>query len=141
MSMGDKVMTGTHGELWLAGEYVAEVVSFEAKLEIEIDEFALAGHVGTATRFLGTKGTGSVKLAKMNSRMIKLLANDIQRGIWPAIQILASLDDPNVHGAERILIEDAKFTELTLAGWTAKERIETDYPFVFTKWKPLDLIQ
>ena len=45
------------------------------------------------------------------------------------------------HGAERVVIYDASFDDLTLADWELAAKGQIECPFTFTRWDFLDLIQ
>jgi hypothetical protein len=100
----------------------------------------VCGKLGTDTKFMGYKGTGSVKLYKANSRMAIKLSDEIKAGRNPRLQILSALKDPAAYGAERVLIKDAAFDDLTLADWEAAVKGEVEAPFTFTDWKLIDTI-
>ncbi|ASS64678.1 MULTISPECIES: phage tail tube protein [unclassified Paenibacillus] len=137
---GERIISGTGGELWIDGDYVAEVKAFQAKLEFNKEDVQLAGNMGVDSKFMGYKGNGSVRLHKVNSRMIKKYSAAIQKGILPRATILSSLNDPAAFGAERVTVSDASFNDLTLADWEAGVKGETEAPFTFTKWETNDLI-
>lgn len=138
---GEKVISGTFGEAWLNGEYIAEIMALEAKIEIEKEDVPLAGRFATDSKFMGYKGTGTLRMHKANSRMIKILSDNLKNGINPRIQITSSLSDPSADGAERILIKDASFNDLSLINWELKKKGEVEAPFTFTDWEVQDSIQ
>lgn len=139
--IGERIISGTHGELWLDGDKVSECYGLVARVEFNKEDVELCGKMGTDTKLMGYKGTGSVKLHKMNSRMINKLSSQVKSGINPRFQILSALKDPAAFGAERILIKDAAFDDLTLADWEAKVKGTVECPFTFTDWEPLDTIE
>lgn len=137
----EKIINGSHGELWLDGEKVSEVKGFEARLEFEKQDVAQAGgKFTTGTKFMGYKGTGTMRIYKVNSRMIKKIGDKIKQGINPRFLILSSLTDPAADGAERIIIKDACFNDLVLANWEAKQLGEVEVPFTFTDYDYPDTI-
>ncbi|MBO8158828.1 phage tail tube protein [Thermosyntropha sp.] len=136
----NRIINGTFGEVWLDGDKVSECYGLEARVEIDKEDIAVCGKLGTDTKMMGYKGTGSLKLHKVNSRMMIKLSDQIKAGINPRVQILSSLKDPAAYGAERILIKDAVFDDLTLASWEAKAKGEIECPFTFTDWELLDTI-
>lgn len=136
----NRVINGTFGEVWLDGDKVSECYGLEAKVEIDKEEISICGKLGTDTKMMGYKGTGSLKLHKVNSRMMIKLSDQVKAGVNPRFQILSALKDPAAFGAERVLIKDACFDDLTLANWEAKAKGETECPFTFTDWEPLDTI-
>lgn len=137
----NRVINGTFGEVWLDGDKVSECYGLEAKVEIDKEEISICGKLGTDTKMMGYKGTGSLKLHKVNSRMMIKLSDQVKAGVNPRLQILSALKDPAAYGAERVLIKDAAFDDLTLANWEAKTKGEIESPFTFTDWELLDLIQ
>jgi hypothetical protein len=137
---GEKVMSGTFGEVWLDGEYVAEGKGLQAKVTIDKEDVPVAGKFTTDTKFMGYKGTGSLRIYKANSRMIQKISASIKAGQNPRFQILSQVQDPAAYGAERILIKDASFDDLTLIDWELKQLGEVECPFTFTDWEEKDLV-
>lgn len=137
----EQIMNGTFGEVWLDGDKVSECFGLEAKVEFEKEEIVTCGSLGTDTKLMAYKGTGSMKLYKMNSRMAQKLSDKIKTGENPRFQILSAIR-PNKNGtAERILIKDACFDDLTLASWEVKQKGEVECPFTFTDWEVIDAVQ
>ena len=64
-----RVISGTWGEVWLDNEYVAEVYKFQAKISYNKTEIARCGQMGNDQKVTGYKGTGSIGMRKINSRM------------------------------------------------------------------------
>lgn len=141
MSMNtERIINGTFGQIWLDGEKVSECYGLQAKVELEKEELHVCGKLGVDTKFMGYKGTGSLKLHKVNSRMAEKLGKSIKNGINPRLQILSVLADPAAAGAERINIKDACFSDLTLAAWEVKQKGEVEVPFTFSDWDFIDSI-
>lgn len=136
----ERIMNGTFGEVWLDGDLVSECYGLEARVEIEKEDVPVCGKLGTDTKMMGYKGTGSLKLHKVNSRMMIKLSAKIKAGENPRLQVLSALKDPAAFGSERILVKDACFDDLTLANWEAKAKGEVDCAFTFTDWEPLDTV-
>lgn len=140
MSATERIMNGTFGEVWLDGDKVAECYGLEARVEFEKEEVPMCGQLGVDTKLMGYKGTGSLKMYKMNSRMMIKLSDKIKGGENPRLQVLSALKDPAALGAERVIIKDACFDDLILANWEAKNKGEIDAPFTFTDWDLLDTV-
>lgn len=136
----EKVMSGTFGEVWLDGEYVAEAKGLQAKVTIEKEDMPVAGKYYTDSKFMGYKGTGSLMMYKANSRMIRKISASIKAGQNPRFQVLSQVQDPAAYGAERILIKDASFDDLTLIDWELRKNGELQCPFTFTDWEEKDLV-
>lgn len=137
----EQIMNGTFGEVWLDGDKVSECFGLEAKVEFEKEEVNVCGNMGTDTKLMSYKGTGSMKLHKVNSRMLIKISDKVKAGENPRFQILSAVR-PNKNGnAERVLVKDACFDDLTLASWEAKAKGEVECPYTFTDWKPVDVVQ
>lgn len=135
-----RVINGTFGELWLDGDKVSECFGLNAKVEIEKEDVPVCGKMGVDSKILSYKGKGSVKLYKVNSRMIQKISADLKAGTELRFQILSALKDPAAYGSERVLIKDASFDDLTLVDWEVKKKGEVECPFTFTDWTDLDTI-
>ncbi|WP_152397542.1 phage tail tube protein [Paenibacillus guangzhouensis] len=138
---GEKVISGTFGEAWLDGQYIAEIMALEAKIEIEKEDVPMAGRFATDSKFMGFKGSGTLRMHKVNSRLIKALSDNLKNGVNPRFQIMSSLNDPSSGGAERITIKDASFNDLSLINWELKKKGEIEAPFTFTDWNVEDSIK
>lgn len=136
----EQVINGTFGEVWINGEYVAEVTGLEAKITLEKAEVNMVRKLGKGYKVTGYDGKGTLKLNKVTSRFIKLMNDDIKQGKQTVCTIISKLADPAALGAERIVIKDATFDELTLANWEAKKNGEEEVNFTFSEWDVLDLI-
>ncbi len=137
---GEKVINGTFGEVWLDGEYIAEVKGLQAKVSIEKEDIPVAGKYATDSKFMGYKGTGTLRLYKTNSRMIAKLSELIKAGTITRFQIISQVKDPSAAGAERIIIKDASFDDMTLIDWELRKNGELECPFTFTDWETTDLV-
>ena len=135
-----KIINGTHGTVFLDGEEVAEVKSFQAKLEFQKEEVKIAGKMATGTKYMGYSGKGSLALHKVNSRMIKAIGQQIKEGKEPRFTIIGKLADPDADGVERIAINNVSFDDLTLFDFEVGAVGQVECPFTFTDYDFLDLI-
>ena len=135
-----KIINGTHGTVFLDGEEVAEVKSFQAKLEFQKEEVKIAGKMATGTKYMGYSGKGSLALHKVNSRMIKAIGQQIKEGKEPRFTIIGKLADPDSDGVERIAINNVSFDDLTLFDFEVGALGQTECPFTFADWDVLDSI-
>ncbi|WP_370833679.1 phage tail tube protein [Acidaminococcus sp.] len=127
-----QVMSGTEGEVWIDGKYMAQVTAFKAVVNLEKVEVNQVKVRGKKYKPTGWDGKGNVKLNHMSSFFIDLMADNIKKGHQTKVTILAKLDDPDAIGEERVVIRDATFDKLTLMDWQAKKLVEDDYDFTFT---------
>ena len=135
-----KVISGTHGQVFLGDDEVAEMKAFQAKLEFQKDEVKIAGRMATDTKLMGYSGKGSLQLHKVNSRMVKLLLDEIKQGKDPRFTLIGKLADPNSQGAERIAIKNVSFDDLTLFDFEVGAVGQVECPFTFTDRETMDLI-
>nr|WP_303244375.1 phage tail tube protein [uncultured Cellulosilyticum sp.] len=135
-----QVINGTWGELWIDGTYMAEVTGFEAKVTLEKSDVNMTRKLAKAQKVTGYSCSGTVTMNKVSSYFIKKLNDDMKAGRQTSCTIISKLEDPDSLGAERVVIKDAVFDELTLANWKAKELGEESIPFTFSDWDLLDTI-
>lgn len=140
MDNASRVMSGTHGELWLDGEKCAEILGFQAKVTKNKEDVAMCGHHLVDKKVMSASGTGSVRFHKVNSRMAIAFSDAIKNGQDKRVKIISNLDDPDAYGAERVVVYDASFDDLTLADWEANAKGQIECPFTFTSWDYLDLV-
>ena len=135
-----KIINGAFGTVFLDGEEVAEVKSFQAKLEFQKEEVKIDGKMATGTKYMGYSGKGSLALHKVNSRMIKAIGQQIKEGKEPRFVIIGKLADPDSDGVERIAINNVSFDDLTLFEFEVEKLGGTECNFTFTDYDFLDLI-
>jgi len=136
----EQVINGTWGEIWINGEYVAEVKAFQAKVTLEKSEVSMVRRMAKGQKVVGYEGKGTIRLNKVTSRFLKLLNDNMKKGKQTVCTIISKLADPDALGAERIVIKDATFDELTLADWEVRKNLEEEIPFTFSDWDLLDTI-
>lgn len=133
-----QVMSGTQGEIWIDGKYMAEVTAFKAEIKLIKEEVNQVKKMFKQYKVTGCEGTGNVKMNHVSSYFMNLLAENIKKARQTAVTIVVKLDDPDAVGAERISITDATFDKLTLMDWEAKKLTSDDYDFTFTEFAILD---
>lgn len=133
-----QVMSGTEGEVWIDGEYMAQVTAFKTVINLDKQEVNQVKVRGKRYKITGWEGKGNIKMNHVSSFMIDKLGTDIKNGHQTKCTIVAKLDDPDAIGEERIVVRDATFDKLTLMDWQAKKLVEDDYDFTFTEY---DILQ
>lgn len=136
-----QVMSGTQGEVWIDGQYMAEVTGFKAEIKLLKEEVNQVKRMFKQYKVVGCEGTGNVKLNHVSSFFIQLMADNIKNARQTVCTIVVKLDDPDAVGAERISITDATFDKLTLMDWEAKKLTSDDYDFTFTDFDILDVAE
>lgn len=130
----------TFGELWLDGDYVGECYKAQAKVEFTKEEIKQCGTFFTDNKVVGCKGTGSLTMHKVNSRMAIKVANMVRNKQDVRFTLISKLADPDAYGAERVSITGVQMDDLTLFDWEAQKPLETEAPFTFTGYEYLDQI-
>ncbi|RJE48691.1 MULTISPECIES: phage tail tube protein [unclassified Dehalobacter] len=136
----DRIMNGTHGEIWLDDEKVAECSGLQAKINLMKSDVQICGRMAKGYKVTGWEGKGSLKLHKVSSRMINKIAQDIKNGKGTTCTIVSKLADPDAYGSERIVLKNVMFDEVSLADWEAGKNGEETIPFTFSDFDLLDVI-
>ena len=137
----EQVVNGSWGEIWINGDYMAEVKGVEAKLGIEYEDINRPRKLGTGKKMIGYDGEGSLTFHKVTSRFIKLISDTLKQGKQLSVPIISKIDDPDSIGAERVVLQNCTFNDLTLANWEAKTAGEDETSFNYDDWDFLDLIE
>lgn len=140
---GNRVINGTWGEIWLDGDKVSELTGLEAKITLKKEDVNMCGVLAKDSKVTGWEGKGTLKMHKVNSRMAVRLGESIKKGKDVRFTILAKLADPDTidSQAERIVLKDVSFDDLTLMNFEAKALGKVECPFTFTDYDFMDLIQ
>lgn len=136
----NKVWRGTFGKVWVDGELMANIKSFEAKAAIDYEDINVNGDFGTKKRYMGYSISGTMTLHKFDSFIVKKLKNAVQTGEMPEIGIVASVNDPSGDGVERVALYEVMFDELTLSKFENKTVLEEECPFTAGSFEFLDVV-
>ncbi|MCT4566129.1 MAG: phage tail tube protein [Maledivibacter sp.] len=140
---GNRVINGTWGEIWLDGDKISELTGLEAKITLKKEDVNMCGVLAKDSKVTGWEGKGTLKMHKVNSRMAVRLGESIKKGRDVRVTILAKLADPDTIAsqAERIVLKDVSFDDLTLMNFETKALGKVECPFTFTDYDFMDLIQ
>lgn len=141
MDSAKRVMCGTWGEVWLDGDYVSECYGLQAKVSFNKTDINICRQMATDKKTTNISCTGSLKLHKVNSRMALVIGNKIKSGQDPRFTIISKLDDPDAYGAERVVLRNVSFDDLTLADWEVAKNGTIEAPFTFTDYELLDSVE
>ena len=136
----NKILRGSFGAVWLDGEELGSVKSFEAKVTLEYEDVDIMGELGKSKRYMGFTGEGTMTLHKIDSTIVKLLADGIRNGNMPDFKIVAKLDDPTAYGAERVELTGVTISELMALKFENKALREEEVPFSFSHFRYIDMI-
>lgn len=140
MDSAARVISGTHGQAWMDDELCGETLGLQAKVAGNKEDVPMCGQFMVDTKLMSAKGTGTIRFHKVNSRMAIKMSDNLKAGRDTRVKLISLLDDPDAYGAERVVIYDASFDDLTLADWEAAAKGQIECPFTFTRWDYLDQI-
>ena len=141
MDSAKRVISGTWGEVWLEGDKVSECYGLQAKVSFNKEDIALCGQMASDKKVTSIDCTGSLRLHKVTSRMAQAIGENIRNGRDVRFTIVSKLKDPDAYGAERVVLRNVSFDDLTLADWEAKSVGKVECPFTFTDYEFLDVIE
>ena len=141
MDSAKRVVSGTWGEVWLDGDKVSECYGLQAKASFNKEDIALCGQMASDQKVTSIDCTGSLRLHKVTSRMAQAIGENIRNGRDVRFTIVSKLKDPDAYGAERVVLRNVSFDDLTLADWEAKSVGKVECPFTFTDYEFLDVIE
>ena len=140
MDSAKRVISGTWGEVWLDGDKVSECYGLQAKVSFNKEDIALCGQMASDKKVTSIECTGSLRMHKVTSRMALAIGEIIRNGKDVRFTIVSKLKDPDAYGAERVVLSNVSFDDLTLADWEAKSVGKVECPFTFTDYEFLDEI-
>lgn len=131
---GNRIINGTFGTVWLDGEEIFEVESFEAAVTFDREDVTMAGNLDADSKITGQSGEGSFTVKKVFSRGLAKFIQMTKDGKDVRSQLIGKLKDPDtVNGqAERVSIDNVWFNEFTLMQFELGSIIEREFPFGFT---------
>ena len=140
MDSAKRVISGTWGEVWLDSDKVSECYGLQAKVGFNKEDIALCGQMASDKKVTGIDCTGSLRMHKVNSRMAQVIGQYIRNGRDIRFTVISKLNDPDAYGAERVVLKNVSFNDLTLADWEATSPGKDESPFTFTDYEFLDMI-
>ncbi len=135
----NQVINGTNGKLWLNGELLAQVKSFESELTPEYEDIDIAGDLSKHRVLVGYEGSGTMTLHKVDSSILKLVGDSIKEGIIPDIKLVAKVSTSDGK-TERVELLEVTFDKVTLVKFKTKEVQEEEVPFKFSNYNSLETI-
>lgn len=128
---GKRQINGTFGKVYINGIEFADIEEFNADVDIDRKDTNWAGSLGTDSKIISTKGSGSFKIKKVYSREVAMILPIIKTGKDVRSIITTELKDPDAYGAERVSIEDAWFNNLNIANFKVADLVNKEIKFGF----------
>lgn len=129
---GNRVISGSWGELWWNNDKIFDVSKFEAKVTAEREDVIQGGSLDIDSKLVSLKGEGSFTCKRVYSRGIKNLIDYWIQGKDPRSVLIGKLDDPDSYGAERVVLNNVWFIDGTIMNFESKKLIEEELKFGFT---------
>lgn len=126
-------ISGKEGRLFLNGEELAYIKSFEATIEKNKSEVNIMGRRMTGHKTTGASGTGTATFYKVTSKFVKIMMGYVKTGKDEYFTIQSVLDDTSSgRGTERVTLLDVNFDSAKVAGLDVdSEALEEEVPFTF----------
>lgn len=126
-------INGKEGRLFLDGEELAYIKTYEATIEKNKAELNIMGRRMTGHKTTGANGTGTATFYKVSSRFVKLIAEYVKTGRDPYFTLQSVLDDRSSgRGVERVTLFDVNFDSAQVGNLDAdSEALEEEIPFTF----------
>jgi len=141
MDSAKRVMSGTWGEVWLDNDYVGECYGLQAKINFNKEDVPMCGRMATDKKINSISCTGSMRMHKVSSRMANKIGHEIKAGRDPRFTVISKLADPDAYGAERVVLKNVSYDDLTLADWEVATKGKIEAPFTFTDYEFLDSVE
>lgn len=136
----NQAILGNWGKLWIDDEVVAGLKGFQAKDEYSKEEIQECGNMVKGYKIASIECKGSATFYKRDSKLCRKILEKVRKGITPRFTIIVSLDDPDIHGCEKMAFHDVVFDDLTLFDFEVGKLGEVEAPFTYEGVTPLDLI-
>lgn len=136
----NRVLHSNQGNMWFNGQRLSTLQSVEAKVTGDFEEINNCGDPATYRIYNGYSGEGTFTMLKIDSEVLKLMADAFQTGEMPTMTIITALEQKGTNKVERIAYRDVTIDEMYLAKFEKKSKIEEEVPFKFGHFEVLETI-
>lgn len=136
----NRVLHSNQGNMWFNGKRLSTLQSVEAKVTGDFEEVNNCGDPATYRIYNGYSGEGTFTMLKIDSEVLKLMADAFQTGEMPTTIIITALEQKGTNKVERIAYRDVTIDEMYLAKFEKKSKIEEEVPFKFGHFEVLETI-
>ena len=136
----NRVLHSNQGNMWFNGQRLSTLQSVEAKVTGDFEEVNNCGDPATYRIYNGYSGEGTFTMLKIDSKVLKLMADAFQIGEMPTTTIITALEQKGTNKVERIAYRDVTIDEMYLAKFEKKSKIEEEVPFKFGHFEVLETI-
>lgn len=136
----NKIMHGNGGAAWFNGKKLATLQSVEAKATGDFEDVNVCGDPVTYSIYNGYSGDGTLTWLKVDSDVLKLVAEAYRSGVMPEITVITAHTQKGTNKVERIAYSDIVVTEIMLAKFEKKSKTEMEMPFKFGNFQVLETL-
>ncbi|QVR62761.1 phage tail tube protein [Bacillus subtilis subsp. subtilis] len=121
------------GRLFVDGEEIALIKTFEANVEKNKSEVNIMGRRMTGHKTTRVNGTGIATFYKVTPQFVLIMMDYVKKGNGLYFTLQAVLDDASSgRGTERVIFYDVGFDSAKIAGLDVdSEALEEEVPFTF----------
>ena len=136
----NRVLHSNQGNMWFNGKRLSTLQSVEAKVTGDFEEVNNCGDPATYRIYNGYSGEGTFTMLKIDSEVLKLMADAFKTGEMPTRTIITALEQKGTNKVERVAYSDVTIDEMYLAKFEKKSKIEEEVPFKFGHFEVLETI-
>ena len=136
----NRVLHSNQGNMWFNGKRLSTLQSVEAKVTGDFEEINNCGDPATYRIYNGYSGEGTFTMLKIDSEVLKLMADAFKTGEMPTMTIITALEQKGTNKVERVAYSDVTIDEMYLAKFEKKSKIEEAVPFKFGHFEVLETI-
>lgn len=136
----EQVISGTWGQIWYDGEYMAETISCKAEVGYKKTSVQQACKMIEGQKITGLEPKGEFKIHHINSTVMKKEQEALKAGKTATHTIITNVDDPDAIGAERIAFYNCVLDKMVLTDFESGKMGERSYGFTFDSWELLETI-
>lgn len=137
----EQVISGTWGQVWYDGEYMAELIACKGEVGYKKSTVTQVQKMIDGQKITGLEPKGELKFHHVNSRVMKKENDAIKAGKTPVHTIISNVDDPDSVGAERVAYYNCVLDKMILTDFEAGKLSERSYGFTFDDWDLLENIK
>lgn len=135
-----QVISGTWGQVWYDGEYMAELIACKAEVGYKKSTVSQVQKMIDGQKITGLEPKGELKFHHVNSAVMKKENDAIKAGKTPVHTIISNVNDPDAIGSERVAYYNCVLDKMILTDFEAGKLSERSYGFTFDDWDPIETI-
>lgn len=94
----NRTINGSYGEVWLDDDYLGEIESGKAEVDITYTDIQMARRIINGKKMTKAEGKGSIKLHHVRSNIAKKMSDAVKSGKTASCKIIMRLADPDAPG-------------------------------------------